>query len=111
MDTAFRTRKLERDCIRAETLQKTFGARMAKVNTMRMAVLRTARNLARVLIKPPDKRRQLIGIRKAPFAVDLVHPYRLFFDSSHRPVPRRDDGESDTEQVTALTILDMVDHH
>lgn len=111
MDIAFRTRKLERDFNRSDALQKSFGARMAKVITMRMAVLRAARNLALVPITPPERRHRLVGNQNAQFAVDLVHPYRLVFEASHQPVPRKGDGGIDTEHVTAITILDVVDYH
>ena len=111
MDIAFRTRKLEKDFNRAVALQKTYGARMARVIMMRMAVLRAARNLGLVPTTPPERRHQLVGDRDEQFAVDLVQPYQLVFQADHEPVPRKDDGGIDTEQVTAITILDVVDYH
>ena len=111
MDIAFRTRKLERAFNAAAALQKTFGARMAKVIMMRMVVLKAARNLALVPATPPERRHQLSGDRDEQFAVDLVHPHRLVFEPNHEPLPRKDDGGIDTEQVTAITILDVIDYH
>ena len=84
---------------------------MARVITMRMAVLRAARSLVLVPTTPPDRRHQLSGDRDEQFAVDLVQPYRLVFEANHEPVPREEDGGIDTEQVTAITILDVVDYH
>ena len=84
---------------------------MAEVIKMRMAVLHAARNLALVPTTPPDRRHQLVGDRDEQLAVDLVHPYRLVFEVDHEPVPRRSDGGIDTEQVTAITILDVIDYH
>ena len=111
MDISFRTRQLEKDFNGADALQKTHGVRMARVIMLRMAVLRAARNLGLVPTTPPDRRHQLVGDRDEQFAVDLVHPYRLVFEANHEPVPRKDDGGIDTEQVTAITILDVVDYH
>ena len=111
MDIAFRTRKLERDFNAADALRKSYGTRMARVIMMRMAVLGAARNLELVPTTPPDRRHQLVGNRDEQFAVDLVHRYRLVFKVNHEPVPRKDDGGVDTEQVTAITILDVVDYH
>ena len=51
------------------------------------------------------------GNRDGQFAVDLFHPHRLVFEPNHRPLPRKDDGGIDTEQVTAITILDVIDYH
>ena len=111
MEIAFRTRKLERTFNAADALRKTYGARMARVIMMRMSVLKAARNLGLVPTTPPDRRHQLSGDRDEQFAVDLVHPHRLVFEANHEPVPRRDDGGIDVEQVTAITIVDVVDYH
>ena len=110
MGIAFRTRKLEKAFNGAVALKKTYGARMARVIMMRMAVLGAARNLELVPTTPPERRHQLVGDRDEQFAVDLVQPYRLVFEANHEPVPRRDDGGIDTQQVTAITILDVVDY-
>ncbi|HJN25468.1 MAG TPA: hypothetical protein QGG18_07250 [Rhodospirillales bacterium] len=111
MDIAFRTRKLEKVFNAAIALQKTYGARMARVIMMRMAVLKSARNLGQLPTMPPDRRHQLSGSRDEQFAVDLVHPHRLVFAPNHEPLPRKSDGGIDTEQVTAITILDVIDYH
>ena len=60
---------------------------------------------------PPERRHQLVGDRDAQLAVDLVHPHRLVFEASHEPVPRKDDGGTDTEQVMAVAILGVIDYH
>ena len=111
MDIAFRTRKLEKVLNVADALQKAYGARRARTIMLRMAVLGAARSLAAVPTTPPDRRHQLSGDRDEQFAVDLVHPYRLVFEANHEPVPRKDDGGLDAEQVTAIKILDVVDYH
>ena len=111
MDIAFRTRKLQKTFNAADVLQRSYGARMARAIMMRMAVLKAARNLELVPTTPPERRHQLVGDRDEQFAVDLVHPYRLVFEANHEPLPRKDDGGIDTEQVTAITLLDVVDYH
>ena len=111
MDIGFRTRKLERTFNTVAALRKTYGAQMAKVIMMRMAVLKTARNLALVPSTRPERRHQLSGAREGQFAVDLVHPHRLVFEPSHQPPPCKDEGGIDTQQVTAITILDVIDYH
>lgn len=111
MDIAFRTRKLEKTFNSAGELQKAYGARMAKVIMNRLAVLKAARTLALVPTTPPDRRHQLRGDRDEQFAVDLVHPHRLVFEANHAPLPRKDDGGIDVEEVTAITIIDVIDYH
>lgn len=111
MDIAFRTRKLEKTFNSAGELQKAYGDRMAKAIMNRLAVLRAARTLALVPTTPPDRRHQLRGDRDEQFAVDLVHPHRLVFEPNHDPLPRKDDGGIDVEQVTAITIIEVIDYH
>jgi proteic killer suppression protein len=111
LDIAFRGRKLEKTFNSASALQKAYGARMAKAIMLRLAVLKTARTLAMVPTTPPDRRHQLRGDRDEQFAVDLVHPHRLVFEPNHDPLPRKDDGGIDVEQVTAITIIDVIDYH
>jgi len=111
LDIAFRTRKLEKTFNSAGGLQKAYGARMAKVIMIRLAVLKAARTLALVPPTPPDRRHHLRGDRDEQFAVDLVHPYRLVLEANHDPLPRKDDGGIDVEQVTAIRIIDVIDYH
>jgi toxin HigB-1 len=111
LDIAFRTRKLEKTFNSAGELQKAYGARMTKAIMIRLAVLKAARTLALVPTTPPDRRHQLRGDRDEQFAVDLVHPHRFVFEANHDPLPRKDDGGIDVEQVTAITIIDVIDHH
>jgi proteic killer suppression protein len=111
VDIAFRNRRLEKQFNSAETLRKAYGDRMAKTIMNRLAVLKAARSLALVPTTPPDRRHQLKGDRDEQFAVDLVHPSRLVFVPNHEPIPRKDDKGIDTEQVTAITILEVVDYH
>lgn len=111
MGIVFRTRKLERPFNSVAVLQKTYGAQMAKIIMLRMAALRAAHNLALVPTTRPDRRHQLSGDRAGQFAIDLVHPHRLVFEPSNQPPPRNDDGGMDAQQVTAITILDVIDYH
>ncbi len=111
MNIAFRTRKLEKAFNDETILKRQYGSRRAKAIAMRMAVLKSARNLAGVPTTPPDRRHQLVGDRDERFAVDLVHPYRLVFAPDHAPIPRDDDGGIDIERVTSITVEDVVDYH
>jgi len=84
---------------------------MARTIMRRLAVLKAAGSLALVPTPPPERRHQLGSDRKGQYAVDLVHPYRLIFKPNHEPVLRKQDGAIDTEQVTAIKIIEIVDYH
>ena len=111
MDITFRNRKLARIFNSERELTKAYGSRRARTIMMRLAVLKSARTLSHVPTTPPERRHQLRGDRDEQYAVDLVHPYRLIFVPNHDPVPRREDGGIDTDAVTAITIIEVVDYH
>ncbi len=111
MNVDFARQKLEKTFNSQTALNRTFGDRMARTVAMRMAVLRNARTLGKVPVTNPDRRHQLEGNRAGQYAVDLVHPKRLVFEPNHNPMPRKEDGGIDTDQVTAITIIEVVDYH
>ena len=111
MDITFRTRKPEKTFNSAVALKRAYGARMAKVIMIRLAVLRAARNLALVPTSRPERVHRLRGDRHDQYAVDLVHPYRLVFELDHAPLPRVEDGGVAAEQVTAIVIVEVIDYH
>ena len=111
MDITFRTSRLARVFNSDRDLRRTYGDRMARRIQIRLAVLKNARTLDLVPTTPPDRRHQLTGDRRGQFAVDLVHLRRIVFVPNHDPVPLRDDGGMDLEQITAITILEVVDYH
>jgi proteic killer suppression protein len=108
---AFRTRRLEKTFNSASALRKAYGDRMAKTIAIRLAVLRAAGTLSMVPTTPPERRHQLRGDRDEQYAVDLIHPYRLVFEPNHQPLPRKEDGGIDTDQVSATMILAVIDYH
>ena len=65
----------------------------------------------RKLAKIVNSEKELHKKRKGQHAVDLVHPYRLILQPNHDPLPRGKDGSLDTEQVTAITIIEVTDYH
>jgi proteic killer suppression protein len=111
VDIVFRTRRLEKTFNSASALRKAYGDRMAKTIANRLAVLRAAGTLSMVPTTLPERRHQLRGDRDEQYAVDLIHPYRLVFESNHQPLPRKEDGGIDTDQVSAITILAVIDYH
>lgn len=77
----------------------------------RLAVLKNAGTLSLVPATKPERCHQLTGKRRGQYAVDLVHPHRLVFEATHEPIPRKEDRTIDTDQVTAITIIEVVDYH
>ena len=92
-------------------LRKAYGDRMARTIKMRLAILKNARTLTMVPTTRPDRRHQLVGNRRGQYAVDLVHPHRLVFEPTNDPIPKREDGGIDTDRITAIKIMEVVDYH
>lgn len=111
MDISFGTRRLQKIFTKPGGLRRAYGARNERAIASRVILLVGASNLSEVPTVPPVRRHQLTGKRKGQFAIDLVHPYRLIFEPDHEPVPRKDDGGIDLNQITAITIMDVVDYH
>ena len=111
MDIFFKTRKLAKVFNSERELRKQYGDRMARTIAIRLAVLKHARALSMVPLTPPDRRHRLAGKRKAQYAVDLVHPYRLVFEPRRDSADAGDAANRDTAGVTAITIVEVIDYH
>ena len=111
VEVEVRKRSLAKALNSERDLVRKYGRDMANALRTRLGVLENAPNLAAVPTGKPVRRHLLKANRAGQIAVDLVHPYRLVFKPNHRPVPRRLDGGIDTERVTAVTIIDVVDYH
>lgn len=111
MEIVFRATRLAKMSNSDRALQAKYGLDMARAIMNRLAVLKNARTLSEVLTDKPGRPHQLSGRRSGQYAVDLVHPCRLVFKPDHEPLPRRADGGVDTDQVTAITIIEIVDYH
>lgn len=110
MEIAFRTKKLAQTFNSASALRKAYGDRMARTIMTRLAVLREAQSLSMVPTLPPNRRHQLHGNRAGQYAVDLTHPYRLIFEPADTPARKAGD-EMNTDEVTAITIIEVMDYH
>ena len=111
MEITFRTRRLERTFSSDRELRREYGTAMAERIQSRIAVLRRVNSLTDLPTEPPTRRHLLSGARSGQYAIDLVHPYRLILEPNHHPVPRRADGGIDTDQGTAIIVMEVVDYH
>ena len=111
MEIQFRTRRLERVFESEREIRRVYGDAMAQVIRRRIALLVMADSLTEVPPLPPARRHSLSGTRRGQYAIDLAHPYRLIFEPNHNPIPLREDGGVDTDRVTSITILEVVNYH
>ena len=111
MQIVFQTSKLTKTFNSTSALQKAYGDHIAQTIRRRLAVLKNARTLSLVPTTKPERRHQLTGNRRGQYALDLIHPPRLVFKPDHEPLPRKKDGGIDTDRITAITIIEVMDYH
>ncbi len=110
MDVEFKSNSFERLCNNWNRLVRKYGARQAKLIRRRLDDLRAASNLEAMRYLP-GRCHELAENLSGILAIDLEHPYRLLFIPSNNPVPTKDDGGLDWNEVTAIKILEVKDYH
>lgn len=112
MDVYFRTSKFRKHTETIASAQREWGERRGKLLRRRLDELAAAVPSLEMMRKLPGARcHELTGNLKGKLAVDLDHPYRLLFEPAHDSVPRKPDGGLDWTQVTAITVLEIIDYH
>lgn len=110
VEVYFRSRKLEKTLSDQRATDRQFG-QVGPVIRRRLAILIAADCLADVPAVPPERRHQLANDRDEQFAIDLKHPHRLIFEVANDPIPRNEDGGIDLDNVTAITVVEIIDYH
>ena len=91
-------------------MAKSFGKLAVKVK-MRLKNLTDADNLAIMRTIPAARCHELTGDHKSELAVDISGNYRMIFEPSHDPIPKKDDGGLNWEEVTKIQINEIEDYH
>jgi proteic killer suppression protein len=110
MNITYKSRRLEKSLTDAKEMAKTYGIRAKKVN-QRVHELRAAENLAVMKTIPAANCHPLHEDREGQFAVDVSANWRLVFGPNHDPLPKKEDGSVDCENVTEIRILEVTDYH
>jgi plasmid maintenance system killer protein len=113
VEIGFKDRKLEKECNDEKLLKRRHGERRAKLIKSRLAVFDAAGALSDLgqPYQGPYRCHELTGNRSGQLSVDLDHPYRLIFVPMRQPPPQKSSGGLDWSQVTAISILEIVDTH
>lgn len=111
MQILFVDNKLKKAFDSARNLKRKFGSHRADKIEQRLSLLRIVPSLSMVPKTPPERMHKLSGSLNAQFAVDISRNFRMVFTPAQEPLPRREDGGIDLEQVTSVVILEIVDYH
>jgi len=91
-------------------LVKSFGQLAVKIK-MRIKNIKDADNLAVLRTIPAARCHELTGERKGELAVNVSGNYRLIFEPNHDPIPKKEDGGLNWEEVTKIQINEIEDYH
>ncbi len=109
MKLYYHSKKLEKICTQERAMHKKLGDDMARKLKQRLMELRAADTLSDISHRPPPRPHELVENRAGQFSVDLAHPYRLLFIPANEPIPQKEDGGIDREQVTEVEIIEIAD--
>ena len=110
MEISYKSRKLEKQLTDPREMAKSFGQLAVKIK-MRLKNLTDADNLAIMGTIPAARCHELTRERKGEIAVDVSGNYRMIFEPNHNPIPRKDDGGLNWENVTKIQMNAIEDYH
>lgn len=111
MKIYFKTKKLAKICSIEKESEKAVGDKNSRRLLQRMMELKAADTLDDISNLPPARCHELSGNRKRQFSVDINRNYRLLFIAANDPVPEKDDGGLDKNQITEVEIIEIEDTH
>lgn len=110
MEIRFKSRKLEKQLTDPKEMLKSFG-QLARKISQRLKDLSDADNLEIMRTLPAARCHELTGDRKGELAVDVSGNYRMIFEPNHNPLPIKDKGGLNWEQITKIQIIEIEDYH
>lgn len=110
MDIDFADNKLEKYANNDRLMVRKLGKQRAEKYKKRLNDLNNATTLEDVRYLP-GKYHELKEDRKGQWACSLDDPYRLIFEPQEDPIPEDDDGKYIWDQITAITIIEIIDYH
>jgi proteic killer suppression protein len=78
---------------------------------MRLKNLKDVDNLAMMRTIAAARCHELSGKRKGELAVDVSGNYRMIFRPLHDPMPKKEDGGLNWEEVFKIQIIEIEDYH
>lgn len=111
MEIWFEKAGIQKLCSQKAVAQKKLGAITAMKLQQRMMELKAAETLTDISRLPPARCHELKGNRKGQLSVDLEHPYRLLFVPADNPIPKKEGGGLDWDQITEIEIIGIADTH
>lgn len=110
MKIEYRKNKLKKQLSSASEIKRNFGVNAKRVSS-RLDDLFASPNLYVLTQIPAANCHILSGNRKGEWALDISANHRMIFEINHNPLPKNEDGSLDTQSITDICILEIVDYH
>jgi plasmid maintenance system killer protein len=110
MKIEFSSNKLKRQMSSATEIKRAFGVNAKRVQ-QRLDEMESAANLAVLQKLPAANCHPLRGDRLGEWAVDISGNFRIIFVPDHETVPKRENGEVETINITDIKIIKTTDYH
>lgn len=110
MNITYSSNKIRKNLSSPSEIQKTFGT-MAKKVQSRLDDIIASPNLKVLMQIPAANCHALSGKRAGEWALDISGNYRMIFEINHDPIPKKENGEIETIEVTDIRITETTDYH
>ncbi len=110
MKIEYRKNKLKKQLSSASEIKKNFGVNARRVSS-RLDDINASPNLYVLMQIPAANCHMLSGNRDGEWALNISVNYRIIFEITHNLLPKNEDGSLDTQSVTDICILEIVDYH
>jgi proteic killer suppression protein len=110
VEISYKSRKLEKQLTDPRELARSFGQLAGKIK-MRLKNLKDVDNLAMMRTIAAARCHELSGNRKGELAVDVSGNYQMIFRPLHDPMPKKEDGGLNWEEVFKIQIIEIEDYH
>ncbi|HTN19787.1 MAG TPA: type II toxin-antitoxin system RelE/ParE family toxin [Pelobium sp.] len=110
MKISYSSNKLKKKLSSPSEIKKAFGV-MAKKVQSRIDDIEASPNLKVLMQIPAANCHPLSGNMDGEWALNISSNHRMIFDINHNPIPKQDNGEIETIQVTDIRIIGTTDYH
>ena len=111
MDIIFGNSKLEKQCKSETSAKRKWGPDVGLKVLKRLEDILDSDNLGVLMKVPQAGCHPLTENRAGQWALKVGAKERLIFEPADDPVPTRENGTINIEEVTLVRILEVVDYH
>jgi plasmid maintenance system killer protein len=109
MDITY-SNKIKKKLSSPSEIKKAFGT-MAKKVQSRLDDIIASPNLKVLMQIPAANCHPLSGNKSGEWALCISANHRMIFEINHDPVPKKENGEIETIEVTDIRIIETTDYH